>query len=75
MSHTTFLPRNWIAMHDGSPRLGSEIIFRKIDTTGMASKSDVKIPYGVIFHFVAEMVRNDKIKNLENAPSTEVFGL
>ena len=73
MAHTIQLPGNWIAIHDGSPSMDSEVTLRQIAADGMADGADHVVPYRVLYHFVAEMVRAEKIDRLERAEPDEVF--
>lgn len=70
MSHTIHLPGNWIASCDMQPSDGSIIILKK-GALGVAHK----IPYAVLFAFIAEMVRKEKIDRLERADPDGVFYL
>jgi len=72
--HTTNLPNNWIAIHDGSPSLDSLIIFQLLDAQGNVMK-DYEIPYGIFFDFVADQVRNEKISRLEQAEANDILGI
>jgi hypothetical protein len=75
MAHTTSLPNNWIAIHDGDLWDCSEVTLRKLDCAGMADGSDIVVPYSAIFSLVVEHIRAVKIANLENASANKVLGI
>jgi len=71
MSHTTKLVGNWIAIHDQTPNNRSDVIFRKLGDRHEGD--DLVIPYGVLFDFIAEQVRANRIHQLEDANARDIL--
>jgi len=75
MSHATHLGKSWIAIHDGSPDMDSEVILRKVNSNEIEIYREVCIPFSCLLKFVAEIIRIEKIAKLEQAEPPEVFNL
>lgn len=63
--HNTKLYDNWSVNHDGIPSDDSivEFVYTSLHKKG---SDKIQIPYGIIKAFVAEQIRNKRIRDLED---------
>jgi len=74
MLHTTELPENWIAIHDGDPTDG-DVILRQLDGNDNTIGDDIVVPFNVIFSLIVKHVRDVKISKIEEATDSDVLGI
>lgn len=67
-SFVTKLGSGWIAVHDDLKNLipESTVILRRLDKDGMATGIDIEVPYGVVYTFIAEVVRESRLRIAKN---------
>lgn len=77
MSHTTHLPEDWVAIHDGDYR--GEVILRQIRRRpapeGDVILKEIAVPSSVLFGYVASAVRHLKTVQIGDATDNEILGI
>jgi len=74
MSNIKFLSDGWIAISDGDINDDGNVIFRQIDTfteTGI----DHILPMKIIKAYITELVRSERIKQIEQMTDDEILKL